>query len=57
MGTQNCENAHGGMEGGSDAAALEGERMAVAGATALQGAFGTSSFKSGMLPGSAPFPP
>jgi hypothetical protein len=34
------------MECGSGAAALESERSAIAGATALQGAFGTSIFRA-----------
>jgi len=41
----NHENARSALECGSGAAALEAERKAVAGATALQGAFGTCIFR------------
>jgi hypothetical protein len=38
------ENARSALESGSEAAALNSEQKAVAGATALQGAFGTRVF-------------
>jgi len=43
---RNYENGRSAMECGSEAAAMEFEAKAVAGATALQGAFATTIFKA-----------